>query len=218
VPLHGLHVKQSFTSGLAARFVFLLISAALAACASPPRGEPTLRPGPQRLPHLLAQGDLIIATLKGVTVTVQPLTPEGLDAYYSRRPALLNPFKSIPDAKQRPLAFIVRIQNQGQERITFDPSQVQLADQRERRVNAVPYDELYEALSESDQSAKALQSLQETVFINLLVIPPKLDREGLLLFPPPDPEAKALILHMYSFYIGSAVQLLLFEFQVHRAP
>ncbi len=194
------------------------MAVALAACASAPRGKPTLRPGPQRLPHLQAQGDLVIAALKSVAITVQPLTPEGLDAYYSRRPALLNPFKSLSDPSQRPLAFIVRIQNQGRERVVFDPSQVQLADQRERRVNAIPYDELYGLLSESEQSAKALQALQETMFINLLVVPPKLDREGLLLFPPPDPEAKALILHMYSFYIGSAAQLLLFEFVIHRVP
>ncbi|MCI0410693.1 MAG: hypothetical protein L0191_19395 [Acidobacteria bacterium] len=211
-------MRGSIPSGLLARFFSLLTAAALAACTSGPSGEARLRPGPQRLPHLQAQGDLVIAALKGVAITVQPLTPEGLDAYYSERPALLNPFKITPDTKQRPLAFIVRIQNQGQERVVFDPSQVQLADQRDRRTNAIPYDELYGTLSESEQSAKALQALQDTVFINLLVVPPKLDREGLLLFPPPDPEAKALILHMYSFYIGSAAQLLLFEFQVLRTP
>jgi hypothetical protein len=53
---------------------------------------------------------------------------------------------------------------------------------------------------------------------NLLVVPPKVDREGLLLFPPLDPEAKMVILEVGSFYIGSTEQLLLFEFEVRRSP
>jgi hypothetical protein len=211
-------VRWSISSGPLARFLSLLTAAAFVACASGPTGKARLRPGPQRLPHLQTQGDLVIAVLKGVAITVQPLTPQGLDAYYSRRPALENPFKNLLDANQRPLAFAVRIQNQGQERITFDPSQSQLVDQRDHKVNAITYDELHGVFSEVDQSAKALQSLQETVLTNFLVVPPKLDREGLLLFPPANPDAKTVILRLDSFYVGSAVQLLLFEFEVHRAP
>ena len=177
-----------------------------------------LRPGPQRLPTLRAQGDLVIATLQGAAMTVQPLSAEGLDAYYLRRPALINPFKTLPKSMNRPLAFIVRIQNLGRERINFDPSQALLEDQERHRMAALSYDELYSVFSEGAQPARALQALEETVLTNYTVVPPKLDREGLLLFPPLQPDAKAIILELSSFYIGSAEQLLLFEFEVLRLP
>lgn len=177
-----------------------------------------LRPGPQRLPTLLAQGDLVIATLQGATMTVQPLSREGLDAYYSRRPALVNPFKTLPKDANRPLAFIVRIQNLGRDRINFDPNQALLVDQQNHRAVALSYDELYGMLSQGNEPAKALQALEETVLTNYVVVPPKIDREGLLLFPPLEPGAKAIILEIGSFYIGSAEQLLLFEFEVLRPP
>jgi hypothetical protein len=144
--------------------------------------------------------------------------PKGLDAYYSRRPALVNPFKTLPKLAERPLAFIVRIQNQGRDRVTFDPSQALLVDQEDQRTAALPYDELYSIFSKGDQPDPALQALQETILTNFLVIPPKIDRAGLLLFPRPEPEAKIVILDMGSFYVGSVEQLLLFEFEIHRAP
>jgi len=177
-----------------------------------------LRPGPQRLPTMRAQGDLVIATLQGAAVTVQPLTREGLDTYYSRRPSLVNPFKMLPKGANRPLAFIVRIQNIGRDRVNFDPSQALLVDQQDRRAAVFSYDELHSIFSETDQPDRALQALQETVLTNFLVIPPKIDRAGLLLFPPPEPDAKIVILDMGSFYVGSVEQLLLFEFEITRVP
>jgi hypothetical protein len=209
-------MKCRVSGGPLARLFILLMATTLAACASGPSGEAMLRPGPQHLPALRAQGDLIIATLQGAAMTVQPLGPEGLDAYYLRRPALINPFKTLPKSTNRPLAFIVRIQNLGRERISFDPSQALLEDQERHRMAVLSYDELYSAFSEGDEPAKALQALEETVLTNYIVIPPKLDREGLLLFPPPQPDAKAFVLELSSFYIGSAEQLLLFEFEVLR--
>jgi hypothetical protein len=211
-------VKPSIPSGPLARFFSLLIVISLAACASGPKGEAVLRPGPQRLPTMRAQGDLVIATLQGAAVTVQPLTREGLDTYYSRRPSLVNPFKMLPKGANRPLAFNVRIQNIGRDRVNFDPSQALLVDQQDRRAAAFSYDELYSLFSETDQPDRALQALQETVLTNFLVIPPKIDRAGLLLFPRPEPEAKIVILDMGSFYVGSVEQLLLFEFEVTRVP
>ena len=197
----------------------LLIVVSLAACASGPKsGEQTLRPGPQRLPTLRAQGDLVIATLPGATVTVEPLTEQALDAYYARRPNPLNPLKILPKKTKGPLAFMLRIQNVGRDRISVDPGQAVLVDQQDRRSAALSYDELYGVLSEVRNSAKALQAVEETVLTKFLVIPPQLDREGLLLFPPPDPAAKTVILEVGSFYIGSAEQLLLFEFESRRAP
>jgi len=190
----------------------------LAGCASGPSGEAMLRPGPQRLPTLLAQGDLVIATLQGATITVQPLSREGLDAYYTRRPALVNPFKTLPKDANPPLAFIVRIQNLGRDRINFDPNQALLVDQQNHRTTPLSYDELYSTLSQGGESAKALQALEETVLTNYVVVPPKIDREGLLLFPSLEPGAKAIILEIGSFYIGSAEQILLFEFEVFRPP
>lgn len=177
-----------------------------------------LRPGPQRLPALRAQGNLVIATLGGATVTVEPLTTKGLNEYYARRPTLLNPFKILPKGTKDPLAFILRIYNVGRDRVTFDPGQVWLVDQQDRRSAALSYDEMYSLFSEKSESAKILRTLEETVFTNLLVIPPRLDREGLLIFPPPDPTAKMVILEVGSFYVGSTEQLLLFEFEVRRAP
>ena len=201
-----------------ALFFLPLLFTSVSGCASAPTGEATLRPGPQRLPYLQTQGDLVIATLQGVTVTVQPLTPKELDAYYLRRPALVNPFKTLPKLAKRPLAFIVRIQNQGRDRVTFDPGQALMIDQQNHRTTPLSYDELYSIFSEGNQPDQALQAIQEIVLTNLLVIPPKLDRQGLLLFPLPEPRTKSLILEMGSFYIGSAEQLLLFEFEVRRAP
>ena len=177
-----------------------------------------LRPGPQRLPTLRTQGDLVIATLGGATVTVEPLTEKGLDAYYARRPTLLNPFKILPKGTKGLLAFILRIQNIGLDRVNFDPSQALLVDQQDRRSAALSYDELYSLLSKGSSSVKALQAVEETILTTLLVVPQKLDREGLLIFPPPDPTAKMVILEVGSFFVGSTEQLLLFEFEVRRAP
>ncbi|MDD5560043.1 hypothetical protein [Candidatus Methylomirabilis sp.] len=178
-----------------------------------------LRPSPQRLPALRAQGDLIIATLGGATVTVEPLTEKGLDAYYTRRPALLNPFKMLSKGTTKGLlAFILRIQNVGRDRVNFDPGQAWLTDQQDHRSAALSYDELYGLFSDKGESAKVLRALEETTLTNLLVVPPKLDREGLLIFPAPDPTAKMVILEVGSFYVGSAEQLLLFEFEIRRAP
>ena len=152
-------------------------------------------------------------------MTAQPLSRNGLEAYYSRRPALVNPFKTLAvPVAIRPLAFLVRIQNLGRERINFDPSQALLVDQENRRAAALPYDELYTMFSEGNEPARALQAVEETILTNYMVIPPKIDREGLLLFPPPHLEAKTLILEIGSFHIGSVEQILLFEFEVRRAP
>jgi hypothetical protein len=167
---------------------------------------------------LRAQGDLVIATLPGATVTVEPLTEQALDAYYAQRPNPLNPLKILPKKTKGLLAFMLRIQNVGRDRISIDPGQAVLVDQQDRRSAALSYDELYGVLSEVRNSAKALQAVEETVLTKFLVVPPQLDREGLLLFPPPDPAAKAVILEVGSFYIGSAEQLLLFEFEIRRAP
>ncbi len=179
-----------------------------------------LRPGPQRLPTLQAQGDLVIATLGGATVTAEPLTEKGLDAYYARRPTLLNPFKTPSKGKgtKGPLAFLLRIRNVGRDRVTFDPGQAWLTDQQDRRSAAFSYDELHSLFSGKGESAKVLRALEETVLTSLLVVPPKLDREGLLIFPPPDPAAKMVILEVGSFYVGPTEQLLLFEFEVRRSP
>lgn len=192
----------------------------MTACASGPKsGEQTLRPGPQRLPSLRAQGDLVIATLAGATVTVEPVTEKALNAYYARRPSLLNPVKILPKrTTEGLLAFMLRIQNVGRDRITFDPGQAAVVDQQNRRSAALSYDELYTLFSEQGGSVAALRTLEETTLTTFLVIPPKLDRAGLLLFPPPDPAAKAVILELGSFYIGSTEQLLLFEFEIKRAP
>lgn len=211
-------MKPLYKNGPKARFVFLLLLITCTACASVPSGEVTFRPGPQRLPTLRAQGDLVIATLAGATVTVEPLTERGLHAYYARRPSLLNPFKTPQKGIAGPLAFILRVQNVGRDRITFDPGQTWLTDQRNHRSAAFSYDELYSLFSAKGESAKVMQVLDETVLTSLLVMPPKLDREGLLIFPPPDPAAKMVILEMGSFYIGPTEQLLLFEFEIRRAP
>ncbi len=212
-------MKPLFFSGPPARFFSLLIVVtSLAACALSRSGESALRPGVQRLPTLRAQGDLIIATLPGATVTVEPLTAKGLEAYYARRTTLLDPFKILPKRTKGLLAFILRIQNVGQDRINFDPSQAVLVDQQDRRLAALSYDELYSLFPEKGESAKVLRAFEETVLTSYIVVPPKLDREGLLLFPSLDPAAKAIILEVGSFYIGSAEQLLLFEFEIRRAP
>jgi hypothetical protein len=209
-------VTHTIASGPFARFFFALVLTSLVACASRPTGEPGLRPGPQRLPHLQAQGDRVIASLDGATVTVQPMTPRALDAYFSQRVGA-NPFTAGPKVTDSPMAFVVRIQNRGRDRINFDPSQTFLIDQQNHRTAAMPYDELYSIFSESKERGRAMQVLDEAVLTAFLVVPPQIDRAGLLLFPPPVPEAKTLILDMGSFYIGSTSQLLLFEFEVHRA-
>lgn len=211
-------MKPLYWNGPLARFVSLLLIITCTACVSAPSGEMTLRPGPQRVPALRAQGDLIIATLAGATLTVEPLTPQGLDAYYARRPALVNPFKVLPKGTKAPLAFILRIQNVGLDRINFDPGQALLTDQQGRRSQAFSYDELYSLVAGLGESAKILRALDETVLSNLLVVPPRHDRDGLLLFPPLDSAVKMMILTVGSFYVGPTEQLMLFEFEVRRTP
>lgn len=203
-----------------ARFFSLLTVGSLVACALVPSGERirALRPGVQRLPTLRAQGDLIIATLPGATLTVEPLTAKGLEAYYARRTTQPDPFKVLPKRTKGLLPFILRIQNVGQDRVNFDPSQAVLVDQQDRRVASLSYDELYSLFSEKGEPAKVLRAFEETVLTSYVVVPPKLDREGLLLFPSLDPAAKSVILEVGSFYIGSTEQLLLFEFEIARTP
>jgi len=68
------------------------------------------------------------------------------------------------------------------------------------------------------KSGARLVSLQATRWSRFVVIQPGGRREGLLLFPTIEPEAKHLLLELPSFFVGGRATPGRFEFQVLRQP
>jgi hypothetical protein len=108
------------------------------------------------------------------------------------------------------------VRNQTPEEVQFDPALTALVTQQGRRERSVPYEDLYMHLAGQEGSGPRLLSLQATLFSRFVVIPPGGQREGLLVFPTLDPEAKHLGLELASFFIGGRNTPGLFEFQVLR--
>ncbi len=191
----------------------------LTGCASSPTdGVVVLRPSPARQPTHQVVGESIIASLGGAAVTVQWLSAPGVDRFYAGRIGLVNPFPKETWKDAPPIIFLVQVRNQTSEELQFDPTLTFLVDQGGRRGLPLSYEGMYLGMSEAERSGPAMRSLQATLFSRYLVLPPGGQREGLLVFPGIEPEAKVLLLEFASFFIGGKSAPGHFEFQVLRQP
>ncbi len=180
-------------------------------------GEVAIRPGVQQQPNLQVVGEAIVASLAGATVTVRWLNGASLEGYYADRPGLVYPWTREDWKQNAPTVFLVRVRNQTREEIQFDPGLVALVTQAGQRERPIPYEEVYMRLSGEEGSRARLLSLQATLLSRFVVLAPGGRREGLLLFPALDPDAKHLLLEFSAFYVGGRNNPGLFEFQVLRS-
>ena len=203
--------------GLIARALVLVVCLLPLGCASTkPTGPPVLRPNPYQAPAYQAVGDAIVASLGGVSVTLRWLDEGGVRAYYAARPGLILPWPEELWKEAPPTVFLLRISNQTREEVLFDPGVVFLVAQGGERQPAIPYEEMYMRLQETEDAQARLLSLQATLLSRFVVISPGGQRDGLLLFAAIGPEAKLLIVDLASFFVGGRVVPGRFEFQVVR--
>lgn len=188
----------------------------LAGCASSPKGEVVVRPSPPTQPTHQVVGEAIIASVGGAAVTVQWLPAPGMEQYYAGKPGLVNPFPQEDWKETPPTVFLVRVRNQTPEDVQFDPTLVSLVTQSGRRERPMSYEEMYMRLSEAEGTSARLRTLEATLLSRFVVVRPGGQREGLLVFPTLDPDAKHLSLEFASFFIGGRAVPSLFEFQVLR--
>jgi hypothetical protein len=203
--------------GLIARALVVVVCLVPLGCASTkPTGPPVLRPNPYQASAYQAVGDAIVASLGGVSVTLRWLDEEGVRGYYAARPGLMLPWPEELWKKAPPTVFLLRISNQTRQEVLFDPGVVFLVAQGGERQPAIPYEEMYTRLQETEDAQARLLSLQATLLSRFVVISPAGQRDGLLLFPAIGPEAKLLIVDLASFFVGGRVAPGRFEFQVVR--
>jgi hypothetical protein len=139
-------------------------------------------------------------------------------AFYAARPGLVAPWPKEVWAEDPPTIFLVRIRNQTHEEVQFEPGLTRLVTQDGDRDLPIPYEEMYMRLSETENSAPRLVSLQATLLSRFVVVGPGGTREGVLLFPTVKPEAKYLLLELGSFFVGGRAAPGNFAFQVVRQP
>ena len=207
--------------GRLARAAVLWAGLLLSGCATTekPLGPATLRPAPQsNLGTSQIVGDAIVASLRGVAVTVRWMDGGAVDKYYAGRPGLVSPWPRDVWTESPPTIFLVRFSNQTHEEAQCDPAMIVLVAQDGNRDRPVPYEEMYMRLAETENSGPRLVSLQATLLSRFVVIQPGGQREGLLLFPTIKPEAKPLLLELPSFFVGGRATPGRFEFQVLRQP
>jgi hypothetical protein len=185
-------------------------------CATAPKGDIAIRPSPQRQATHQVVGETVIASLGGAAVTVRWLPALGVEQYFAAKQGLVYPWPREVWKEAPPTVFLVRVRNQTPEEIQFDPTLVALVTQAGRRERPVSYEEMYQRLEGTEGSGPRLLSLQATLFSRFLVLPPSGQREGLLVFPTLDPQAKHLLLELASFFLGGRNIPGLFEFQVLR--
>jgi len=173
-----------------------------------------VRPSPPTQPTHQVVGDAIIASVGGAAVTVQWLPAPGVEQFYVGKPGLVNPFPQEDWKETPPTIFFVRIRNQTTEAVQFDPTLTSLVTQRGRREYPMAYEEMFMRLSALEGTGARLRSLEATLLSRFVVLQPGGQRDGLLVFPTLDPDAKHLSLEFASFFVGGRPLPSLFEFQV----
>ena len=210
-------VKQRERGQVACAFFFVALLL-FAGCASPPQGEVSILPSPQRQATHQVVGESIVASLGGAAVTVRWLAAPGIEQYFESKPGLVYPWPQEVWKIAPPTVFFLRVRNQTSDEVQFDPTLVALVTQDGKRERPLSYENMYELLEGTEGAGGRLQSLQATLLSRFVVIAPGGQREGLLVFPTLAPEAKHLLLELASFYVGGRVLPGLFEFQVRRQP
>lgn len=191
----------------------LLSGCALAPVFTPKPEQPVLTPGPQPLAQSFVAGERIIYRVPEVVMVLEALDQEGIGRYYESRGLPPLP-PQISQTYAGLFAFRLQLENRGPEQIAFDPSQVSLIDQGDRRFPPLSADELFTALpSKVEERIQVLHTFQVPLLVSFVILQPGERREGLLLFPKLDRRSKMLFLNLPAFYIGSEPQPLIFSFQ-----
>ena len=188
----------------------------VASCTSPPKGEVSLHPIPQRHATHQVVGESILASLGGPAVIVRWLSPQEVEHYFASRPGLVSPWPQEIWKQAPPTVFLLRVRNQTPEEVQFDPTLAALVSQEGWRERPMSYEEMYLRMGGVEASGPGLRSLQATLLSRFVVMSPGGEREGLLVFPTLDPTTKYLLLELASFFVGGRSSPGLFEFQVVR--
>jgi hypothetical protein len=161
-------------------------------------------------------GESIVTSLGGASVMLRWLSAKDVQAYYHSRPGLTVPWPEEIWRQSPPTVFLLRIRNAAREEVQFDPALAALVPPSGKRERPIPYEEMYMRMAGKEEEAPRLRSLEATLFSRFVVLPPGGQREGLLIFPAPEPAAKHLLLELSSFFVGGKLVPGVFEFQVLR--
>jgi hypothetical protein len=201
---------------IARAFVFGL-GMLLGGCATAPKdGVVTIQPASQQQSTHQVVGDAIIASLGGASVTVRWLDENGMERYFGARPGLVYPWPKEVWKEAAPTVFLLQVRNQTRDEVQFDPGLAAIVTQDGHRERLIPYEDMYMLLAGEEGSGPRLVSLQAALFSRFVIISPGGQREGLLVFPGLEPEAKHLLLELSSFFVGGHLTPGLFEFRVLR--
>jgi len=201
---------------IARAFVFGL-GILLGGCATAPKdGVVTIQPASQQQSTHQVVGDAIVASLGGATVTVRWLDENGVEQYFGTRPGLVYPWPKEVWKEAPPTVFLLQVRNQTRDEVQFDPGLAAIVTQGGSRERLIPYEDMYMRLVGEEGSGPRLVSLQAALFSRFVIIAPGGQREGLLVFPVLDPEARHLLLELSSFFVGGRLTPGLFEFRVLR--
>ena len=179
-------------------------------------GIPYLRPAVPRLGQHQVVGNAVVASFAGVAISLEPLTPDQLDAFYQNRPGLQNPFKGLTRGDPPPITFRVIVRNRGRQPVQIEPVTFLLTDQDDQKVRPMDYQDFYQILADLPDAEIRLRSVQATTLSNFFSVQPGGEREGFLFFPPLLESARLLVLELDSLYVGAREVPLMAEFEVVR--
>ena len=183
---------------------------------APPPANPYLRPAVQRLgPHQVV-GGAVVVSFAGVAISLEPLTPDQLEAYYQNRPGLVNPLKGLTPDGPPPIAFRVIVRNRGRQPVQIEPVTFLLTDQEDQRLRPMEYRDFYQAFSELPDADLRLRSVQATTLSTFITVAPGAERDGFIFFPPPPETSRLLVFDLGSLYLGAREAPVVAEFEVVR--
>jgi len=210
-------------SAAAARAGALLVAAAalLAGCftfgmGGSPLGEPSLRPAHQHSAQSQVVGNAVVASYQGLTVSMEPLSPEHLDLLYQNRPGIVNPLKNLPAGVPPPIAFRVSVRNRSRQPAQLEPVMFTLTDQEGLRTRPMHYQDFYQLFADMPDAEQRLRSVDATTLSSFLTVASGAERDGFLYIPPMPESSRLLILELGSLYLGSREVPFLAEFEVVR--
>jgi hypothetical protein len=208
-------------AGAGAAALLAAAAALLAGCftfgmGSPPLGEPSLRPAHQHSPQSQAVGNAVVASYQGLTVSLEPLSPEHLDLLYQNRPGIVNPLKKLAPGVPQPIAFRVILRNRSRQPAQIEPAMFTLTDQEGLRGRPMHYQDFYQLFADLPDAEERLRSVDATTLSSFVTVASGAEKDAFLYFPPMPESSRLLVLELGSLYLGAREVPFMAEFEVVR--
>jgi hypothetical protein len=181
---------------------------------------PGAYPGRGRASEAPARGAAVSRfTIKGLTVLVEYLEPEGRAAFIRTiDPKAADPFAVPAGRPEFYHAFLVTFENQSPLDVSFQPGNVVLATDHKEQQFPIDLTDLYRTATrlEVDDPERAMQRAAPLIFDSSTTIPRGQRLSRLLVFGPLPSRWKEFHLHFSYLQIGAETHTLSFTF--HRQP